>query len=213
MLEDDELFAHTLEDFLTDEGFEVDLAHDGEVLIDKSYEKDYDILLLDINVPKINGLQALEHIRKNNTQTPAIFLTSFKDKDHLQNGFQKGADDYIKKPVDLDELLLRILAVLKRSNKIEQNILIGDILYDKQRCSLTIDQKEHFLSDKKVCLLELLIENHGKIVTKEMIHDKLWSWQEEPSESALRVYISSLKKLLGKDKLINIKGIGYRLEL
>ena len=64
------------------------------------------------------------------------------DKDHLQNGFKKGADDYIKKPVDLDELLLRILAVLKRSNTVEQNILIGDILYDKQRCSLTINQKE-----------------------------------------------------------------------
>jgi len=211
LLEDDRLFATTLEDFLSCEGFCVEIAFDGEEFIDKSYESSYDLFLLDINTPKIDGLKALKQIRKNST-TPAIFITSYKDKKYLQDGFRVGCDDYLKKPIDLDELYMRILAILKRSKILDEQIYIGEILYNRNRSSLLIDNKEYILSDKKALLLDLLLENRSKVVTKEMIYNKLWSWQEEPSFSALRVYISSLKQLLGSGKIKNIKGIGYMLE-
>ncbi len=212
ILEDDKLFAQTLEDFLSDEEFDVDIVSNGEELIDKSYESSYDLLLLDINTPKVNGLQALKYLRDGGDQTPAIFITSYQEKKYLEDGFKIGGDDYLKKPIDLDELLLRIFAILKRTTSLDNCFYIGDILYNKKRCSLMIGNQEYFLSDKKALLLDLLIQNRSKLVSKKMIFDRLWSWQEEPSESALRVYISSLKQLLGNDKIKNIKGIGYILE-
>ena len=118
VLEDDELFASTLEDFLTDENLIVDIANDGEKCLALNYEKNYDLYIFDINVPKINGLELLEQLRKSKDNTPTIFLTSYKDKDTLQDAFIKGCDDYLKKPVDLDELLLRIKALLKRNKKL-----------------------------------------------------------------------------------------------
>ncbi len=213
LLEDDRLFSQTLEDFLSSEGFSVDIVFDGEEFIDKSYENNYDLFLLDINTPKINGLEALKIVREDKNETAAIFLTSYKDKKYLQDGFKFGGDDYIKKPIDLDELLLRIFAILKRVTTIENSIYIGDILYNRDRSSLIVEDSEYFLSDKKVLLLDLLIQNSSKIVSKQMIFDKLWGWNEVPSESALRVYISSLNQLLGNKKVKNIKGIGYMLEL
>ena len=94
LLEDDELFASTLEDFLSEEGFIVDLAFDGEECLRKNYEKNYDLYIFDINVPKINGLELLETLRKSQDYTPTIYLTSYKDKDTLQDAFLKGCDDY-----------------------------------------------------------------------------------------------------------------------
>ena len=117
VLEDDELFASTVEDFLSDEGFEVDIASDGEECLELNFKKNYDLYLLDINVPKINGLDLLVQLRNSGDNTPSIFLTSYKDKDTLQTAFLNGCDDYLKKPADLDELLLRIIALLKRNKK------------------------------------------------------------------------------------------------
>ena len=115
VLEDDELFASTVEDFLSDEGFIVDIATDGEECLSLNYNKNYDLYIFDINVPKITGLDLLSNLRESEDNTPTIFLTSYKDKDTLHNAFLKGCDDYLKKPVDLDELLLRIKALLKRN--------------------------------------------------------------------------------------------------
>ncbi len=128
VLEDDELFASTVEDFLTDEGFEVDIAFDGEECLELNFKKNYDLYIFDINVPKINGLELLEQLRISGDNTPSIFLTSYKDKDTLQTAFLSGCDDYLKKPADLDELLLRIKALLKRNKKQFGIIKLSDTL-------------------------------------------------------------------------------------
>ena len=117
LLEDDLLFASSIEDFLVCEGFCVDIAKDGEEVFDFTFHKNYDLYIFDINVPKINGLELLEQLRTSGDNTPSIFLTSYKDKDTLQTAFLNGCDDYLKKPADLDELLLRIKALLKRNKK------------------------------------------------------------------------------------------------
>ena len=214
ILEDDELFLETLEDFLSDEGFIVQTAINGEEVIELSYENSYDLYLLDINVPKINGIDLLQELRKNSDDTPAIYLTSYKDKDKLTQAFLSGCDDYLKKPVDLDELLLRIQSVLKRSGKSFDSITLTEgLTFEPNTRRVLKDGNDLFIASKIIDLLELFLEKKDKIITKEMIINKLWSYAEEYSEGSIRVYINNLKKLIGKEKIKNIKGIGYKLEL
>jgi len=214
LLEDDELFASTVEDFLSDEGFDVDIAYDGEECLELNFKKNYDLYIFDINVPKINGLDLLKQLRQSDDNTPTIFLTSYKDKDTLHDAFLKGCDDYLKKPVDLDELILRIKALLKRNKKQFNIIKLSDTLTfnpsNKRAYENEIDLN---LPVKVLDLLELFLENKGEIVTKNMIISKLWTTQEEYSEGSIRVYINQIKKLLGKESILNIKGIGYKIEL
>ena len=213
VLEDDELFASTLEDFLSEEGFDVDLAFDGEQCLDLNYENKYDLYIFDINVPKINGLDLLKQLRSSGDETPSIFLTSYKDKDTLQEGFLNGCDDYLKKPVDLDELILRIKALLKRNKKQFEIVSLGSTLSFNPETKRVLENGDDLnLSVKITDLLELFIENRGSIVTKEMIILKLWNMDEEYSEGSIRVYINHIKKLLGKESILNIKGIGYKVE-
>lgn len=213
ILEDDKLFCESLEDFLSDEGFEVDTASNGEEALDKNFENNYDLYLLDINVPKINGLDLLKELRQSGDDTPSIFLTSYKDKETLQQGFINGADDYLKKPVDLDELLLRINSLLKRCGKQIQEVTLNNgLMYNPQTKRLLKDDRDLQVPNKVIDLFELCLENRNSIVSKEMIVEKLWSINEEYSEGSIRVYVNNLKKLLPSDSLINIKGIGYKVE-
>lgn len=213
LLEDDELFAETLEDFLDDEGFEVHLASDGEKALELNYQTNYDLYLLDINVPKINGLELLKDLRESGDDTPAIFLTSYKDKETLEKGFLNGADDYLKKPVDLDELLLRIKSLLKRVGKHINKIILDDnLVFDPSLKRVLKDNIDMNIPMKVIELLELFLENKDKIITKDMIVSRLWSIDEEYSEGSIRVYINHVKKIFGKEKITNIKGIGYKFE-
>ena len=213
VLEDDELFASTVEDFLTDEGFEVDIAIDGEECLELNFKKNYDLYIFDINVPKINGLELLEQLRTSGDNTPSIFLTSYKDKDTLQTAFLNGCDDYLKKPADLDELLLRIKALLKRNKKQFDIInLSKSITFNPANKRVYENEIDLNLPIKVLELMELFVENRGEIVSKEMIISKLWSTSQEYSEGSIRVYINQIKKLFDKDAIINIKGVGYKIE-
>jgi len=213
VLEDDKLFANTLEDFLNEEGFAVDLAFNGEECLDLNYENKYDLYIFDINVPKVSGLELLKQLKNAGDETPTIFLTSYKDKDTLQQAFLNGCDDYLKKPVDLDELILRIKALLKRNKKQFEIVNINSTLsFNPETKRVYENGVDLNLSTKVSELLELFIENRGLIVTKEMIISKLWSVDEDYSEGSIRVYINHIKKILGKESILNIKGIGYKIE-
>jgi len=213
LLEDDELFAESLEDYLSEEGYTIDLARDGLEALDKNFENNYDLYLLDINVPKLNGLDLLKELRQSGDDTPSIFLTSYKDKDTLTQGFKNGADDFLRKPVDLDELLLRIKSLLKRSGKqTEELTLFDNLVYNPNNQRLTKNGIDLELPSKIIQLFELCLENRGSIVSKDMMVNRLWSSSEEYSEGSIRVYINNLKKILGKDSIINVKGIGYKIE-
>lgn len=214
VLEDDLLFASTLEDFLGSEGFLVDIAKDGQECLDLNYENNYDLYIFDINVPKINGLELLKSLRENNDNTPTIFLTSYKDKDTLKEAFLKGCDDYIKKPVDLDELYLRIKALLKRNKKEFDLVhLSPSIIFDPVKKRVYENEIDLNLPIKVLELIELFVENNGDIVTKDMIINRLWSASESYSDGSIRVYINHVKKLFeNKDSVVNVKGIGYKVE-
>lgn len=214
ILEDDELFKETLEDFLEEEDFEVVTASNGEEVLEVCYEQNFDLYLFDINVPKINGIETLKELRKTSDDTPTIYLTSYKDKDKLTQGFLSGCDDYLKKPIDLDELLLRVWSLLKRSGKPLEMIYLNDeISFDPKNRRVLQKGEDIFIAGKVIDLLELFLEKKDVIITKEMIINKLWGFDQEYSEGSIRVYINNLKKLLGKDRIKNIKGIGYKIEL
>lgn len=214
ILEDDDLFASSLEDFLTEEGFEVDIVKDGHECLELNYIKNYDLYIFDINVPKINGLDLLAQLRHSDDNTPTIFLTSYKDKDTLHDAFLKGCDDYLKKPVDLDELILRIKALLKRNKKQFEIIeLSNNFRFDPINKRVYENDIDINLPVKVLDLMELFLENKGEIVTKNMIISKLWTTEEEYSEGSIRVYINQIKKILGKEAICNIKGVGYKIKL
>lgn len=213
LLEDDELFCETLEDFLDDEGFEVAIANNSDEALALNYEQKFDLYLLDINVPGMNGLELLKSLREAGDNTPTIYLTSYKDKDTLKEGFLSGADDYLTKPVDLEELLLRIHSLLKRSGKQLEVVALHDGLeYNPTTKRILQNGVDLNVAVKVIQLFELCLVNRASIVTKEMIVDALWSIDEEYSEGSIRVYINNLKKVLGKDCIVNVKGVGYKVE-
>lgn len=213
-LEDNTLLLQTIEDFLSEQGFECTLASSGKEALKHCFESKFDLYLLDVKVPDINGFDFLKELRLAGDNTPAIFVTSLNDKESLTKGFMLGGDDYIKKPFDLDELLLRIKAIITRAKGVIENWLIIDDTY-----KLNLARKRLFCNDQEVDLnlkdfelLYLLVKERGKVVTKEMIHETLWSSSEEMNEGSIRVYINNLKKIFGKEMISNIRSIGYRFE-
>ncbi len=211
LLEDDPLFCESLEDFLDEEGFEVTSAHNPNQALELTYKGKYDLYLLDINLPIMNGLEFLDSLRQSGDDTPAIFLTSYQDKEMMKEGFLKGCDDYLKKPVDLEELHLRILSLMKRIKG--SNIqCVDDLCIDIEQKRVFKENVELEVSLREFDLLALLIKNKGSVVSKETIIDTLWTHSEEGSEGAVRVYINRLKKIIGSENFINIRGVGYRYD-
>ena len=212
LLEDDLLLCDTLADLLEEENYEVKQCKNAQEVLDCTYKERFDLYLLDINVPVMSGLDLLKELRSANDKTPAVFLTSHKEQESVTQGFLSGADDYIKKPFDPDELLLRLKALLKRYRG-EDNECIGALCIDKNKKRIHFNNKELDLSQKEYMLLSLLMENANEVVTKEMIMDALWSSSEEISEGAVRVYINRLKNFLDAHMIENIRAVGYRLVL
>lgn len=128
LLEDDLTLSETVVEYFQDQGFDIDFVYDGEEALSFIYEKNYDLLLLDVNVPNKNGFEVLKEIRSEGNKTPAIFITSLNSMESLEEGFQSGCDDYIRKPFELKELLLRVQTILKRefANSKEEIIKLGD---------------------------------------------------------------------------------------
>ena len=211
LLEDDLLFAETLVDLLEEEGHEVLHYPNGQAALDATYDKKFDIYLLDINTPLIDGISLLRDLRDAQDETPAIFLTSHKEKEMLQRGFVSGCDDFLTKPFDNTELLLRMQALMKRS-KAKEAECVGELCHDKVHKCIYYKEAVMELSKKEYELLVLLMNHANAAVPKELIHAELWSSAESGgSDGAIRVYINRLKQLLPTMKIENIRGIGYKL--
>lgn len=213
LLEDDANLNETVTEFLEEEGYEVVPAYDGEEAQEKLYESKYDLLLLDINVPGINGLQLLKESREEGVQTPAIYITSMDSVEDLERGFESGCDDYIRKPFALKELKIRVETLLKRSFYHEKKDLITineNVKYDSKNNELLVEDKAVSLGHKEAQLLKLFMKHHDEILSHERIFNHLWSYDEEPSDSALRTYIKNLRKLIGKERIVSIKKQGYK---
>ena len=211
LLEDDKLFNETLQDFLEEEGFTLDTVLDPYSALDLTYENNYNLYLFDVNLPYETGFELLKKLRDAGDMTPTIFITSRDDKASLTQGFTQGGDDYIAKPVDLDELLLRINAILRRQTR-SHIVQLGEYNFDILSKRLAKDEKVVELTQKASELLLVLLEAQGNLVPSEQIKERLWSSAEEASDGSLRVYVTQLKKYF-PTQIENIRGIGYRLKV
>ncbi len=211
LLEDDPTLNETLVDFLEDSGFVVDTVMDGYEAESMLYENRYDLMLLDVNIPNLDGFSLLKSVRSFGVNTPVIFITARDGVEDVEEGFNAGAEDYLKKPFALKELKIRIDAILKRYNKTSDKIeLCNNILFIPASGELIVDEVSHKLSNKETKLLELFVSKKGEVVSHEFIFNELWSYDETPSDSSLRTYIKNLRKILGKDSIESIKKRGYR---
>jgi DNA-binding response OmpR family regulator len=208
LLEDDKLFNETLQDFLEEEDFIVDYALDPYSALDLTYQHTYDLYLFDVNLPYESGFNLLEKLRSSGDMTPTIFLTSRDDKASLTEGFEIGGDDYMKKPIDLDELLLRIYALLRRQVR-RQRVPIGAYMLDIVGKTLYLDNRALEVTQKAIELLALLVEAKGEVVSSEIIKSRLWAAGQHASDGSLRVYITQLKKYF-PESISNVRGIGYK---
>jgi len=211
ILEDDKLFNETLEDFLDEEGYETKIALDPYTALELTYQYKFDLYLFDVNLPYENGFSLLEKLRESGDMTPTIFLTSRDDKSSIVEGFNIGADDYMKKPIDLDELLLRIKALLRRQIRSE-HIEFGNYMIDCNAKKLYCNGKLLPVTTKAIELLLLLVIAKGEVVSIEDIENRLWHVNEEISLGSIRVYIATLKKYFPSN-IENIRGVGYRFRV
>ena len=182
-----------------------------EKALNLAYENDFDLWIFDVKVIGGNGFELLEELRNANKLTPCIFTTSLNDVKDLNKGFLSGCDDYLKKPFELAELLLRVNNLIKRNyaHKINQIEDLGDNLsFDIYKKTLYKSGKYVNLSNKESRLLALFLQNKNRVLTREEIYSSIWDYDEIPSELSLRVYIRNLRKYLGK-KIVSRPKVGY----
>jgi DNA-binding response OmpR family regulator len=213
LLEDDANLNETITDYLEEHGYRVDAVYDGYEAQDRLYEKRYDLLLLDVNIPGIDGFELLKEARREGIKAPAIFITSLSSVDDLETGFKSGGDDYIRKPFALKELLIRIETLIKRSffHEEHETIPITETLrYDVKNGALMDGDRAIQLGVKEGKLLKLLLKFPDEVIAHERIFKHLWDYEETPSDTSLRTYIKNLRKIIGKDRIVSIKKQGYK---
>ena len=213
VVEDEKGISGFLKEGLEEEGFAVDTADDGIKGLELASTNDYDLLLLDWMLPGLSGIEVCRQFRKINTKVPVIFLTA---KDTVQDtvfGLETGANDYIKKPFEFEELLARIRAQLRTSNGEQTVLKLDDIEMNLDTHRVFRDSKEIELTPKEFSLLEYLIRNKNKVCTRTRIIEHVWDIHFDSDTSVIDVYINFLRKKLdtgtGKDLIQTIRGVGY----
>ncbi len=214
VIEDDIILSDTIKQCIINQ-YDVEQAYDGEEGIAFALEKIYDLILLDIMLPVKNGYEVLKEIRNNKVNTPVLMLTA---KDGIQDkvlGFRSGADDYLVKPFEREELLLRIEAILRRTNGLylENKIRYKELTLNLSNRQVTINHQAINIQGKQFDMLEYLISYKNTIITKDQIFDKIWGFHSETTTNVVEVYASSLRKELKKynyhQYLKTIRGVGY----
>ncbi len=213
LLEDDLTLSETVVDYFEEQGFDVTAAYDGDEAQEIMYEEKFDLFLLDVNVPSQNGFELLKTVRSEGNNTPAIFITSLNSMTSLEEGFESGCDDYIRKPFELKELLLRVQTIIKRefANNKDTIIQIDDnISFDTTTNELKKDGLIVQLNFKEQKLLKFFLQNKDELLIHDRIYDYVWDYDEQYSDNSLRTYIKNLRKVLGKERIVSLKKLGYR---
>ncbi|MHC1681514.1 MAG: response regulator transcription factor [Clostridiaceae bacterium] len=218
IVEDELPLAEALTQILKKNNYTVDAVYDGEDGLDNALTDIYDLIVLDIMLPKMDGISILKHIRKEGLSTPVILLTARGEITDKVHGLDSGADDYLAKPFASEELLARIRALSRRKGEvIQENALkFGDLQLNTSTLKLTKDSKEIKLILKESELLELLITRKNLVTSKDLIIEKVWGFDSDAEHNNVEVYISFLRKKLthlkSKVTINTVRGVGYILE-
>lgn len=214
--EDEMSLNDLLQDALRMNGYETISAKHGLEALRLTREEKPDLVILDINMPQIDGFEVLEKLRKENNNVPVIVLTARDQKDDKATGFGLGADDFVTKPFGLEELLMRVAAVLRRAKNVKPTsnlLIVGKIELDQNNYRLKVNGTEVEISPTEFKLLQYLMNNSGRVLTREQILSAVWGLDFETDGAILDTYISYLRKKIGNSANIRtVRGIGYQIE-
>jgi len=218
LAEDEKELSNALVMLLSHNNYVVDAVYDGEDALSYAQEIDYDIIILDIMMPKLNGYQVLSKLREKNCKAPILMLTAKSHVDDKVTGLELGADDYLTKPFEMKELLARIKALLRRPQNFNADILeFGDMYLNRDTCQIICNNQQVVLNKKEFQTMELLILNSKQILSKDLIMDKIWGYESDAEINVVWVNISSLRKKLtkldSKVTIASIRGLGYKIEV
>lgn len=217
LIEDDEMLAEAVSQILIKNNYSVDVSHDGEYGLDCALTGIYDVILLDIMLPLLNGIEVLQQLRQEGIATPVIMLTAKGELRDKVRGLDYGADDYIAKPFETDELLARIRAVVRRKGEYhnEGKLTYGDLSFNPHTKEIEKDGELLLLSTKESQLLELLVEYAPRSLSKERIIEKLWGYDADATDSHVETHMSLLRKKLrqigSQSSIRGVRGVGYIL--
>jgi len=218
VIEDDEKIADALRRSLIDQHYSVDTAGDGEEGDYLAKTNDYDLIILDIMLPGMDGWQVCRSIRREKINTPILMLTALDSVEDKISGLDEGADDYLTKPFHLGELLARIRSLVRRqSDEKTTNIILGDLELDTAQRAVKRSGKEINLSSKEFALLEYFIMNKNKVLTRQMISEHVWDLNFDPQSNVIDSFVRFLRQKIDKgfdNQLIHtIRGVGYKLSI
>jgi DNA-binding response OmpR family regulator len=217
LVEDDERITKALAEALMDHHYVVDVVHDGQMGWEFAESAAYDVIILDVMLPRLNGIQFCQRLRQRGNTTPVLMLTAKDTSADKVLGLDVGADDYVIKPFDLQELLARVRALLRRGNSALPPVLEwGSLRLDPNNCEVTYSEKLLSLTPKEYGLLELFLRNPGRVLSREVILDHLWSFEDIPGDDTVKTHIKRLRqklKIVGVPSTLieTVYGLGYRL--
>ena len=216
VIEDNTDIAANIVDYFEDKGHIVDYAADGITGLHFAVTNDFDVIILDLMLPGMDGLDVCKKLRKEAEKTTPVLMLTARDRlEQKLKGFEYGADDYMTKPIDFSELEARCRAVLRRKgDSVQTNISHGNVSFDPVAATLSVGKKHVTLRTRELRLLELLISSPGQVFSKSKLVDRLFSYDQSVTENAIEVYIARLRRhLVGADiSITTIRGMGYKLE-
>lgn len=213
LIEDDRLIGDGIKNGLERLGFTLDWFYDGNDGFEALFQARYDAVILDLGLPGMDGLSILKEWRARKKDEPVLILSAKGDVDERIVGLNSGADDYLGKPFSLKEVQARLNALIRRKSGVSAaQIHYRDITFDPQTRRTFLEGVEVVLSPKETALLELLLLNRNKVLSKESIEEKIYSWDDEVSSNAVEVHVHHLRRKLGKDIVKTINKIGYIME-
>jgi two-component system OmpR family response regulator len=217
IIDDEPGVRDLLQDALNNAGYQVQSATNGADGLDQLRRRSADLCIVDINMPTMNGFEFLEKLRAHDAKTPVLMLTARDSGDDVERGLRVGADDYVRKPFSLDELLLRVAAILRRTG-IDENddhvLICGPLTMNIDRHVVTLDAKEVELSATEFRLLEVLLEHQDRVVTREQLLRQVWNIDFDSETSVLDTYISYVRRKIHHDDfapITTIRGVGFKL--
>lgn len=212
LVEDDLMIGEPLLDLLRAEGYAVDWVRDGEMADTALVSQNYDLLILDLGLPKADGMTVLRQLRGRKQTLPVLIATARDALDQRIAGLDAGADDYVLKPYEFHELLARIRALLRRAQgRAEPVYEHKGVAINPATREVSKDGREVVLSAREWAVLEPLLARPGIVLSRQQLEEKLYGWKDEISSNAVEVYIHGLRKKLGAELIQNVRGVGYRV--
>ncbi|MRD48847.1 response regulator [Caenimonas koreensis] len=212
LVEDDEMIGQSLKQALGSNGFSVDWVKDGVLAQSALADGDYACMLLDLGLPKRDGIEVLRKARSMGDHTPVLVLTARDGIDDRINGLDVGADDYILKPYDFRELLARMRAVIRRRDGAAHSVIgSNEVQLDITTREVVVVGERSQLSAREFALLHALLERPGAILSREQLENRIYGWGEEVSSNAVDVLIHGMRRKLGADTIRNVRGLGWRI--